>query len=632
MSLFIRLRGAALSALLAVSPALQAIADPAPVQPAELTADALMAELDKRPASSTRNLDVEGLNAALGGKVRLGYDFATQENPTAPTRLTGVRFEILGDDTMTLFTADELLIWNADTPGLIARLSGERLGESIRLFDRLELSGVKLDLTDYTNAVDDAVTAALPETGTDAPNISYEAAEANIGRMVFDGLTLHPWTHKAVAGEDTGLAAIRLLSAVARGFSLETAAFVDTTMSQSMTEGGASGTFQTRYPAQVWKGYDRGDIAAMVQSGATFSGSVPMPAPADAEDLATAAFAGATRFEVSGKLDHGSWNGLRLAKLLEYGERGELPPITERDLWSLGTYSLAGMSMNFGDKPIVEVGRVDISVDQFAWFMPERILVKHEDVAFDMAALMNWAAEFEPEAMQSAPGEPGLTDILGIIERTGLGRLSGDGTLLLSWDSNTGKALIEGTSVSDGLYADDTRFEVTLPTYADLVPAFGVDGRSPDTELLGDLFGTKFAFHGGHYSLTDTGLLDAIAKLTIEIARFSGESDPTLSNFADSTPEAVRMFASGMLMFGGGAVSKDVPQATDWIASLSSFITSGGTFSVKLAPDQALTLADFTPDPEAGMVEAPGPAELVSLFGLSMSHTPPPAPVAAGTP
>ena len=52
---------------------------------------------------------------------------------------------------------------------------------------------------------------------------------------------------------------------------------------------------------------------------------------------------------------------------------------------------------------------------------------------------------------------------------------------------------------------------------------------------------------------------------------------------------------------------------------------------MKLAPERALTAADFAPDPEAGMVEGPGPGELADLFGMSMTHTPP-APTAAGTP
>jgi len=631
MSLFVRLRAAALSAVLAVSPALPVIADPAPAAPAEVSAEALMARLDQRPAQSTTNLDVESLNAALAGTLRLTYAFATQEDLTAPNRLTDLRVELLGDDPMTLFTADELLIWNADTPALVARLSGERLGETVRLFDRLELSGVKLDLTDYTNAVDDAVTSVLPETpeGTPSPDITYEDTSVSMGRMIFNGLTLHPWTHAEVEGQEAGLAAIRLLSAFARSFSLESSAITDMVMSQSMSDGSETGTIVSTYPAQFMEGYNRGDIVLTAQSDTTFAGSVPVPAtdvPADGS-LAPAMMT----ISMAGKVDYGAWTDLRFSKLLEYGERGELPPITERDLWSFGTYTLDGMTFDFGGRPVMEIGRLDISADKFAWFLPERILVKHEDASFDFSGIMQWAADIDPELTATAEGEPSLLEIIGILDRTGLGKLSGDGTFLLSWDSETGNALIESNSVTDGLYADNMRFDMRLPAYADLIPAFGVDGRTPDNELLGDLFTEKFAFSGGHYSLTDSGLLDTMAKLAIEFAKISGESDPMLSNFAESTPESVRMFASGMLMFGGGAVSKDVPQATGWINSLSGFITSGGTFTVKLAPERDLTAADLAPDPEAGMVEAPGAGELADLFGVSMTHTPP-APTAAGTP
>jgi len=632
MSLFVRMRAAALSVVLAVSPSFQVIAEPAPPAPALLSTDSLMAHLEARPAARGSIFDIEQLNSALGGMARISYAASGTDPATGAARLTGLSVEILGDDPMTLFTADELLVWNADTSALVSRLSGQRLGETVRLFDRVEISGIKLDLTDYSNAVDDAVTAAMPDAGAGAasPDIIYSDAEMSVGRMIFNGFTLHPWTHTEVEDQEEGLAAIRLLSALARSFSLESSALVDTSISQTMTESGATGTVVTRYPRQIIEGYDRGDIASTIQSGAVFSGTVPVPAMDAAADGLTAP-AGA--IEMSGGLDYGAWTGLKFSKLLEYGERGEMPPITERDLWSFGTYTLAGMSFDFGGKPVMEIGRLDISADQFVWFLPERILVKHEDAAFDFSEIMKWAAEIDPELAATAEGEPSLVEIIGIMDRTGLGKLSGDGSFLLSWDSETGKALVEGSSVSDGLYADDIRFDMRLPAYADLVPAFGIDGRSPDNALLRDIFTSRFAFSGGHYSLTDTGLLDAVAGLTIEIAKISGESDPMLGNFANSTPETVRMFASGMLMFGSGAVSQELPQATGWISSLSKFITSGGTFEVKLAPERALTAADLAPDETAGIVEAPGPAELVALLGVSMTHTPPAAgETAAGSP
>ena len=105
-----------------------------------------------------------------------------------------------------------------------------------------------------------------------------------------------------------------------------------------------------------------------------------------------------------------------------------------------------------------------------------------------------------------------------------------------------------------------------------------------------------------------------------------------LGNFAESTPEAVRMFASGMVMFGAGAVSQDLPQATGWISSLSQFINTGGTFKIELAPETELTASDFPGSgPETGMTGSPDLPGLVSLLGLSVTHTPA-SETAAGSP
>lgn len=633
MSWLANFRALALSSVLAIAPVLPSVPESPPQVTAESAADALFARLEARPATSTSNLDVESLNAALAGSARLSYGFATQETPTAPTRLTDFRFELLGDKPATLFTADEVLVWNADTDALIARLNGQQLDSTIRLFDRIEMSGLKFDLTDYSNAVDDAVTAALRAAGT--VDIGYDEASMNVGRVLFGGLTLHPWTFEETEGEEEGVEAIRLISALARSFSLESAAFFDADISQTVTESGANGTIVSSYDRQLIEGYDRGDIASMIQTGVTFSGSIPVPdvtTGLDAAELDAAALTSMRSVEMAGRSGYSAWTGLRFASLLEYSERGEMPPITARDLWSFGTYSLADTEMSLGGNPVFEIGRLDVSADKFAWFLPERISVTHQDASLNLVEVLKWAEEIEPSAPLEDTGEPTVAEIIGILERTGLGKLSGDGAFSLTWDSETGSAKLASNNTSDGLYTEEGRLELRLPTYTQLVPAFGVDGRTPDQTALSALFEEKFTFIGGHYSLSDGGLLNALAALTIEVAKFSGEDEPMLANLANSTPETVRMFASGMLMFGGGAALAEHQHATGWISGLSQFITNGGTFTLRLAPQTPLTLADVSgTDPDAGMAEAPGPAQLVDLFGLSLVHTPPAA-VAAGTP
>ncbi len=618
MSWLANFRALALSSVLAAAPVLPAVPESPPRPSAEAQADEVFTRLEARPAASMSNLDVESLNAALAGSARLSYAFATQDTLTAPTRLTDFRFELLGDKPATQFTADEVLVWNANTDALIARLNGQQLDTAVRLFDRIEMSGLKFDLTDYSNAVDDAVTAAMSQGET--VDIGYDEATMNAGHVMLGGMTLHPWTFEETEGEEEGVAAIRLVAALARSFSLESIVFLDAEISQAITEAGASGTIVSSYDRQLVEGYDRGNIASMIQTGVTFSGSIPVPDTR--AELDAAAPVPMRSVEMTGRSGYSAWTGLNFATLLEYGERGELPPITARDLWSFGTYTLADTELSLGGKPMFEIGRIDVAADKFAWFLPERISVKHEDASLNLVEILKWAEEIEPSAPQEESGEPTVAQVIGILERTGLGKLSGDGAFSLTWDSETGSAQLASNSSSDGLYTDETRLELRLPTYAQLVPAFGIDGKTLDESALSALLDENSAFIGGHYSLSDGGLLNTLAALTIEVAKFSGEDDPMLGNFANSTPEAVRMFASGIVMFGAGAVSQDLPQATAWISSLSQFINTGGTFKIAFAPETELTAADFSGGAEAGMAESPDMAALVGLFGVSVTHMP----------
>ena len=184
--------------MLAIAPVLPSVPEAAPQLTAGSAADALFARLEARPAVSTVKLDVESLNAALAGTAQLTYALAAQDTPTAPTRLTDFRLELLGGKPSTLFTAKEVLVWNADTDALISRLNGRQLDSKIRLFDRIEMASVKFDMTQYTNAVDEAVNAAMP-TG-ETVDIGYDDASMNAGRVIFGGMTLHPWTFEENEG------------------------------------------------------------------------------------------------------------------------------------------------------------------------------------------------------------------------------------------------------------------------------------------------------------------------------------------------------------------------------------------------------------------------------------------------
>lgn len=638
MAWFKSFRAFALSALLAAGCTSSAVRQEVALTPMQL-ADKLVAEALERPAApATSAFDLDALNALLGGAVIVTAETSAADAASGAWRLGTVKAELAGETPVTLFTADEVLLWNADIDGLSARIAGENLDTELKLFDRIEFGGVTLDLTDYTNAVDDAVNAVLEDGNLTPADAVYEEATMKVGRLVLEGLTLYPWTFEENEDGDEGLEAVRFLSAVARNFSLDSLLMTDVRNDQKFHESDATAVISAVYDHSLLQGYHRGDIAMNFQTGMSFSGSIPVPTPSTppvsedvlegGEETAPAMPAPTVPFDFSGSMNYAAWNGLSFSRLLEWGERGEIPPITEKDLWSLGTYVIDDMNIDLGGKPMMRIGSFEMAADEFAWFFPKRLVVEHEDVSFHLSDLLRTVAALEPEA--SLPSdEPSPAEIADLLDRTGFGTLSGDGILSLTWNEDTGETLLESTSIADGLYADDLRFAVTLPGYAALVPAFGIDGRSPDTEMMGNLFESAFAFHGAHYSLTDAGILDGAASLVIEFAKMmpppgEGESSDAdmLAGFADSTPETLRGFAATMLLFTGGAVTQEIPGAEGWTASLASFISSGGTLTIASAPEAPVTAASLAPPEDTGMAESS--LDFVKLFGITVVHTPPP--------
>lgn len=618
MSWLSNTRAFALAAVLAAAPVLPSLPEaPAAFVPAA-SADEAYARAEARPALVSSAFDASKLNAMMGDAARLSWTAQGPDAASGAYKLDGVTFELLGDEPHVVFTADEILLWNADLNALSARLDGQRLGDTIRLFDRIEFGGLKLDLSDYTNSVEKVIAEALPDSETAA--MAYGESSMDVGRVILSGMTLHPWTFKETEGEAEEVAGLRIVSALLRSFSLDSTLFLDATMNQAFVEAGASGSLVSTYEGQLLEGYDRGNIASWITSGVTYAGDIPIPA--DPENPASAA----TSLPMTGRSAYSAFTGMKFANLLAYGERGEMPPITARDLMSIGTYTLEDTQMNFGGKPFFDIGRAEFKADKFAWFLPERITMSHEDASLHIADFIELLAVLEPEAPQTE-GEPGMLEIAGMLNRSGFGTLSGDGDFEFAWSADTGAAHLESNSLADNLYTDNTRLDLTLPSYAQVVPVFGPDGKTLDNDALSALFDETARLSGGHYRLTDTGGLNAVSSLVIEIAKFSGDADPMMAGFAESTPETVRMFASGMLMFGAGTVSAEIPQATQWIASLSQFITGGGTLEIAFAPDQAISHAELTGmGPDSGMVESPGIGALVDLLKVTVTHTPAEAP------
>lgn len=612
MTLLSRLRAAALSALLVAAPVRPALAQSPDAAPApglsQQASEALFEQALQRPAprAGFPAFDASQLSGLFGDKAELTFTNAGYDRTTGAHKLTNVSLRTTGSRAKTLLAADEALLWNFDATALSARLKGERLGETITLFDRVELKGAAFDLSEFSNAFNAALQAAF-----DQPQAAIQQSEMKAGTLALGKLTLHPWTYKIDVAEERGKSALMGLSALARSFSLDSMLFLDAVNTQTSTEDDLTGTVVARYPRQLVYGYDRGRIDGMVQSGVDFEGRFTGDIEQDGETTST-------NFDMSGRSGYGAWSGADFSKLLEWGEKGEMPPAHQRDVMKLGQYVVEDMSIALSGKPVIEIGALEFSADRFAWLMPEQMTIRHSDVAIDLGNFLAFVEAATPEGLETS-GEMSVQEIATMLQRSGLNRISGNGEINLNWDPATGAGTFENRGVMNGLFGGIFRMEGALPTYNEIAASFGADGQSFDETVFDTLMSEKADLTKLTTQLTDLGGLDALAKLTIEIAKVSSSSDPTLASFAESTPQNVRATASGLVMLSGFSASQEVPDAMRWATQLSQFLSRGGTFELSLTPKK-----DMAALSEGGMAEL-SLSQLAEQFGVAVKHTPPPA-------
>lgn len=609
------LRSAALSLALVASIAACGRGDGPQAPAVEATAsgiEALFAAAEQRPSGKPgAGFEAERLKAYVSEWGTLTYAAEGIDPDTGAYRLSDVVFQVKGDEAGVAITASEILFWNFDLDAIDARLEGRALDQTTQIFDRIEIAGLSLDMSDYLDATQDM----LPDEVRDVLEASDLEQEITMeaGRVVLAGLTLHPWTYSPAEDASEEIRAISLVSAVARNFSLDTLLFLDTRMIQNQQDSTMTAISTTVYPRQLTYGYDRGNLKGVVQTDATLDMNFTFNDMGEAGAL--------PGFQMTGQMGKSAMSDLKFGQLLEWGERGELPPITELTELSLGTYLMEDTSFSLDGAPVFEVDRLEASADQFSWFFPEQINLDYEGVSIDLSQFMTTIDRIV-EASGEPVDEPTPAQIAGMLQRSGLAKLTADGRLNLSWNRETGQTLGESYTSTADFFTEDWRFELGLPGFAEIVPHFGEDGRTPDEDALGDLLEERFSFAGAHWALTDEGGLDAVATMVIEVAKAYPDANPMLAGFADATPKDVRAFGAGSLAAGSGQVGKMVPEATSWLLRLSDFITQGGKIELRMAPATPIT-AETAMGASGGMSE-PDPSELVSLYGVSVTHTPPP--------
>lgn len=576
--------------------------------------ESLFAQALARPApGAVAEFDAAALADFLSPFGELTYASAAADAATGAYKLENVTFVPAEAAEGVSLTAGEILIWDFDLGAVEARLEGQSLDQTLRVFDRIEFGNLAFSVDDTAAAIN-----ALPSTVEEfaVGEMPKQDMKVTADRMVLNGLTLHPWLFAPAEDADEDQRAIGLVSAALRSFSLDDFLLVDASIDQTASSDVFSTAAKSGYARQLLRGYDRGNVGAMIQTGATFDMSMTSTDPEISAEFPGIRMSGATAYA--------GWTGLKLAPLLEWGERGELPPITELEGWSLGRYIVEEMDFSVDGTPVLGFSRIDLAADQFSWFLPEKIDVTYEGFQLDLAGMMSVGQKFAALSDEPMDG-PSPEDIAGLLQRAGLAKITSDGVFSFSWDRETGQTRANGNAQTPGLFNEDWKLDATLPSFAELVPVFGEDGRSPDEAALDDLMEARFALGGGHWSLADAGGLDTISRLVIEGAKIGAVDEPMLAGFAEGTPESVRSFAAGGVTVASGEIAKQLPEARDWMMRLSDFINQGGKITVTMAPAEPVTAESLAALDTGGMTES-DPSEIIRVLGIGVTHTPPAQP------
>ena len=298
---------------------------------------------------------------------------------------------------------------------------------------RAEFYGVDMDAIDRIGAEEDAALDAPMETALkklrlfdlssktgdeDAPAISIGAVEIDTLRIRRGGMP--------DASPASGLAALFNAFEVA-GVYFKDASFAGEAESSS----GVSTGLKARDMRFV--GVDGGRLDAFVARDFEYrvdrSSASPLPAGKGLGPVAGILVNGPLRNFIAPanqqvKIGSIEWNGITFAGLMEYGLKGEKPPVSATNLIDLGTAHIADAQTFYGGKRVSVAPETDISAMEFTWLLPSKIRAVSRAASFDLTGYV--------------PDEE--KDAIAVLKSRGLDRVKADSSLAYDWSAEQGEA------------------------------------------------------------------------------------------------------------------------------------------------------------------------------------------------
>lgn len=246
------------------------------------------------------------------------------------------------------------------------------------------------------------------------------------------------------------------------------------------------------------------------------------------------------------------WRDISFAGLLDYGLRGERPPITARNLINLGTARFVDAETFVGDKRLSIVPDTMISAFEFTWFAPSKVRAVTRGGLYDFTA---YVPDTEKEA-------------IGVLKARGLDRVKGDSDFALDWSADKGDAVLS-TGFNSAGFADFD-FDIALVGLELKKIEAGRAAGAPQPAL--DLARLKSL----SMVIADEEMLDAFYELS--------------ALEAGGTAKDVRAATPAMMRIGKIELERESPRLAGYVEAIADFLEDGGALEIRAAPETPVPL------------------------------------------
>ncbi len=561
------------------------------------------------PAPSLEEFD--SLIAALPEMVRVTYASGGLEETTGALLIEGVSVGLgPAGDTLPL-TIGDIRLWGLNSDFILARMRGERLDEGATAIGRIEINDLAFTYADLPSGqIDAAVKAALLSgvgglEGVELdPELGFTRVAFALEQIVFENLGLRPFDIGGAS--DGGSDELRSFVALTRSLSADTLMFDQTRVEFDQAGSGPNVMVRVglgRYSHKDVRGLDIGSTAlndisvqvAMDSYDYTADPEAGSPWVTSTYQYAAEAF---------------SLEGLRLDKAVSYVLTGEMPPMSETDLMSLGIIQLSDQVLRHDGNLVYSQGLAEVDLSKFHWFIPTRIQARNEDVAIDIEAYLNL---FAGPALGAMP--PEMSQLFAAFGRNGPTPITYNDATLLTWNPGSGE-----TEISYGIDADELlKFDIgiggRLPSYDAATQAFAAGADRGPMDVLGQLMMEYGALEAFSMEFVDQGGGDIAANVFSDMAG----NDPDMARYAEMSAQELRLLAAEFITQGASEPLAQMPFLGDFVRAATAFVQGGGALRLSITPQRPVDMAMIG---ELQQLANSDPQQIIELLGVELLHTP----------